>query len=576
MSRVAARGTRSRRAAELASPLSPEVAWYLRERNYELPGWVSPAVRTPEPRDVKGAVFDPDRVDHVIGALKVLRHTQGKWAGRPLAPDAWQVAFVIAPVFGWVAPDEHGNLVRIIRNVYIDVPRKAGKTTLSAGLGLVLAFADAEAGAQVLAVAGSRDQAGNAYRPAKLICEQSPQLRKAGVRPLQAQISRGHDGSFFKAVSSVGDLIHGANIHGAIVDELHVHKNSDVLDAVESGTGARDQPLVIIITTADDGRPNTVYAQKREYVERLAAGSIRNPAQYGVVFAAAESDDPFVEATWRRANPGFGVSPTKAFMADEARKAKDSPVNLARFQRLHLGIRTKQSSRFFTLAEWDRSAGMVRPDQLVGATAYGGLDLGSTSDLTSLCWVFPRAPGHDVLWRFWAPEARIQDLDRRTAGSASVWVRQGWLHTTDGNVTDYEAVKAQVLRDLGEFQVLELAYDPWNATDLVNRLVAEGAPMVQVRQGYGSLSAPLKEVKRLLVESTAAQPMLRHGGNPVARWMVDNLAVAMDAAGNVKPDKANASEKIDGVSALVTAMARAMHHQPPRRSAYESGGLVVV
>jgi phage terminase large subunit-like protein len=167
-------------------------------------------------------------------------------------------------------------------------------------------------------------------------------------------------------------------------------------------------------------------------------------------------------------------------------------------------------------------------------------------------------------------------LDRRTAGSASVWVRQGWLHTTDGNVTDYEAVKAQILRDLGEFQVLELAYDPWNATDLVNRLVAEGAPMVQVRQGYGSLSAPLKEVKRLLAESTTAQPMLRHGGNPVARWMVDNLAVAMDAAGNVKPDKANASEKIDGVSALVTAMARAMHHQPPRRSAYESGGLVVV
>ena len=561
----------------LAAELSPEVEWYLEDRGFVLPATSAPAVRTPEPRDYPGAIFDPAKVDRVIAGLRRLRHTKGKWAGLPLNPDPWQVAYFIAPVFGWVAPDDDGTYLRIIHNAMLDVPRKNGKTSISAGLAIYLAFADGERGAEVLAVAGSRDQAGNAYKPAKLIAEKSPALQQAGVRPLVAQLVRESDGSFFKAVASVGDLIHGANIHAAIVDELHIHKTSDVLDAVESGTGARAQPLVIIITTPDDGRPNSVYGAKRSYIEKLAAGTLKNPRQYGVIFAADESDDPFIEATWRKANPGFGVSPTKAFLEGESRRAQDSPATFARFQRLHLGIRTRQATRYLMLGEWDRNAGMVSEESLTGRLAYGGLDLGSVSDLTSLCWVFPTTDGgHDVIWRFWCPEDKIKDLDKRTANSATMWRRMGLLEATSGNVTDYEVVKAQIMRDLKTFNAVELAYDPWNATDLVNRLIAESAPMVHCRQGYASLSPPLKEVKRLLMEGTAEKPMLRHGGNPVARWMIDNLAVAMDPSGNVKPDKSKAADKIDGVSALVTAMARAMHHQPPRISAYESGDLDIM
>lgn len=579
-----AKSTRSRPAAKPAArerhaaPLSPELKWYLKERGYQLPKWCLPAVRTPEPRDVPGAVFDPARVDKVIAAMRVLRHTKGKWAGKPLDPDPWQVAYIIAPVFGWIAPDEHGHYQRIIRNCYIDVSRKAGKTTLASGLALYLAFADGEPGAEVLAVAGSKDQAGNAYRPAKQIAENSPQMRAGGIQALQAQIVRPSDGSFFKAVASVGDLIHGAHVAGAVIDELHVHKTPDVLDAVESGTGARDQPLVIIITTPDDGKPHSVYAEKRGYVDRLAAGTIQDPSQYGVVFAAKETDSPFSETTWRRANPGYGVSPTKAFLEAEAKKAKHSPVNLARFQRLHLGIRTKQQTRYLRLDDWDRNAGMVRPDQLAGRVAYGGLDLGATSDMTALCWLFPDLDrgGYDALWRFWVPEDTLEDLDQRTANNASVWRRQGLLTVTSGNVTDYEVVKRDIEADLGTFEVRELGYDPWNATDLTNRLSGEGAPLVEVRQGFASMSPPLKEILRLLKTGTTRNPMLRHGGNKVARWMVDNLAVATDAAGNVKPDKARAAEKIDGISALTTGMARAMHHQPERRSAYEDDDLVVV
>ncbi len=540
----------------------------MKDRGYGIPECV-PAVRTPEPRDVPGAYFDPERVDRVIAGLKVLRHTQGRWAGRPLAPDAWQVAHFIAPVFGWVreivSDDGDRVIARIIRKAYLDIPRKGGKTTLASGLALILAFADGEHSAQVLAVAASRDQAGNAYRPAKLIAEQSPELRAAKIRALRSHIES-PDGSFFKAAASVGDLLHGANVHGAVVDELHVHKSPEVLDAVESGTGARSQPLVIIITTADAGDMTTVYARERGYVDQVAAGTISDPTIYGVVFAASKDDDPFIEATWRTANPGYGVSPTREFMTAEANKACQSPANLSRFLRLHLGLRTKQQARYLTMESWDVNASTVDELRLEGRDAYGGLDLAATSDLTALCWLFPdESGGYDALWRLWTPEANVDRLDRRTAGAASRWVRAGVLAITPGNVVDYGFIRAQIERDRDRFAVKTIGYDPWNASAITNDLVQDKAPMVKVRQGYITLSPPLKEVQRLLMSGTISRPLLRHGGNPAVRWMVDNLAVSMDPSGNVKPDKAKGSDKIDAVSALVTAMSEAMA-RPKQRS----------
>jgi phage terminase large subunit-like protein len=564
--------TRSR----LSSDLSPEVLWYLESRGYEIPQ-CSPAWRTPEPIDYPGARFDASRVDRVIDALRCLRHTQGKWAGRPLDPLAWQVAYILAPVFGWVAPAEDGGYVRIVRSVYAEMPRKNGKTTILSGLLLVLAFADGEMGAQVLAVAASEKQARHCFDPAAQLARSSPELRSAGIRALNSRIVQESTGSYFAVAGSVGDLLHGANVQAAGIDELHVHKTADVVDAVESGTGARTQPLIITITTADDGKPNSVYAHKREYIERLARGAVKQPSVYGVIFAADESDDPFAEETWRKANPGFGVSPTRAFLVDEAEKARQNPVNLARFLRLHLGIRTKQKTRYIELPVWDRNAGLVDESRLKGCRAFGGLDLASTSDLTALCWLFPDADGgFDAIWRLWTPEANLRKLNDRTAGAATSWARSGILKLTPGEVTDYEVVRKQIHRDMDAFKVSELAYDPWNATQLVTNLMGDGVPMVTVRQGYASLSPPMKQVSRLLLEGTPERPLLRHGGNQAVRWMVDNVAVSMDPSGNVKPDRARSADKIDAFAALVTAMARAMVAGKPRRSAYESAALEVV
>ncbi|EDY42481.2 terminase large subunit [Streptomyces sp. SPB074] len=555
--------------------LSPEVAWYLTERGVPLPDCPS-LVKAPEPRDAPGAAFDGERVDRVLRAFQQLRHTQGALAGQPLRPDPWQVAYILAPIFGWVHWDDGaGMYVRIIREAYVDVPRKNGKTTLGGGIALYMMGGDGEPGAQVITAAVTKEQARLLYGPVKAIVEKSPALSRV-MQPLASAILHPKTDSYFKPVSSLAGAQHGLNLHCGLVDELHEHKTPELVETIESGTGSRRQPLIFIITTADAGKRESVYQRKRERVEQLARGAYRAPSVYGVVFAAEKDDDPFAEETWKKANPGYGVSPTRAYLRTAAEKAQQSPAELASFLRLHLGIRTKQVTKFLTLESWTLNGAMVDEATLAGREAYGGLDLGAVSDLNALAWLFPddRDGSVDLLLRFWTPEDNIKDLDRRTAGSASVWVREGWLRTTPGNVTDYEVIGAQIRKDLDAFDVKSLGFDRWSSTPLTNSLEGERAPMVGVGQGYKTMSPALKAVQRLLLQGASqvqagGRPMLRHGGNPVMAWMVDNLAVAVDDAGNVKPSKASAGDKIDGVSALCDAMSEVLARPPKRTSAYE-------
>ncbi|MCK9928793.1 terminase large subunit [Frankia sp. Mgl5] len=564
-------------AAELRRlKISPEVAWYMTERGIPLPEpWQAPRYKTPEPRRLRGARFDPDRVDRVLAAFGRLKHTQGEWAGRALRPDPWQVAYVLAPVYGWVRKNSRGVWVRVARTCYVDIPRKNGKTTLAGGQALYLTGGDGEAGAQVYAAAASRDQAGYCFAPVKALTEGSPGLRRH-FRPLAARITHPRSGSYFAVVSSMADLLHGANVHAAVIDELHIHKTRDLVDALETGTGARAQPLIVIITTADDSRRDTIYAEKRDYAEQLARGGLEDPSFYAVVWAADRKADPFAEETWRSANPGYGISPTKEFLEAESTKARQSPANLSRFLRLHLGVRTKQEVKYLELEVWDANAGMVDAAALAGAPAYGGLDLAATSDLCSLCWLFPCEDGtYDALWRHWLPEERLPVLDKRTAGQASTWVREGWLTLTPGSVVDYAYIRQAIVADAETYDAVQIGYDPWNATSLVTDLVEDdGIDMVPVRQGFASMSAPTKELARLLGRGTAETPVVRHGGNPLMRWQIDCFAVELDPAENVKPSKKKASDKIDGVVALVDALAVEMVHRDDR-SVYESGELEV-
>lgn len=577
--------TPSRRALDLPDSdelerlkLSPEVAWYLIQRGIPLPD-CPPLIKTPEPREAPGAVFDPGRVDRVLNAFSRLRHTQGELAGRPLNPDPWQVAYILAPIFGWATWDDDADLyLRIIREAYVDVPRKNGKTTLAGGIAIYMTAADSEPGAQVITAATTKEQAGLLFKPVKEIVENSPALRR-NMKAQAGVILHPKSGSYFKPISSLAGAQHGLNLHAGIVDELHEHKSPELLEVLETGVGSRRQPLIFIITTADAGRRESVYSRKRQRIEQLARGVFTAPSVYGVVWAAEKDDDPHAEATWRKANPGYGVSPRRQALQVASDKAKQSPAELAQYLRLHLGIRTKQVTKFLTVESWTANGALVDEAKLKGREAYGGLDLGSVSDLNALAWLFPddRDGSLDLLLRFWTPEDNLESLDKRTAGGATRWVREGWLKTTPGNVTDYNFIGAQIRRDLETFDVQALGIDRWSSTPLTNDLEGERAPMTGVGQGFKTMSPALKAVQRLLLlGQSSKRPMVRHEGNPVMAWMVDNLAVAMDASGNVKPDKANAGDKIDGVSALCDAMSEVLKRPPRQVSAYEDGDFEVI
>lgn len=560
--------------------ISREVAWYMVTRGYDFPEH-PPLIKTPEGSRLKGAVFDPEAVDRVVAAFKVLRHTQGRWAGQPLIPDPWQIAYALAPVFGWLRWEESvQKYVRVVREFYLDVPRKNGKSTLAGGIALYLTGADNEPGAQVIAAASTRDQAGFVFAPVKSLVEKSPALRGRFL-PRTGIILHPKSGSQFKAISSVSDAQHGANVHGAIVDELHVHKTPDLVETLETGTGSRDQPLVVIITTADDGKPNTIYARKRRYVEQLARGVFQDPATFGVVFGLPDNADPLRPSNWAKANPGYPISPTHPYLEGAAKKARNSPAELNAFKRLHVGMRTKQTTSFILLRDWDRNAGKpIREQDYYGRVAYGGLDLGSVSDLTALCWLFPfqgdEGPGYDAIWRFWTPEDNLADLNKRTADSASVWAREGWLTLTPGNVTDYDYIKTAILEDTVNFKAESVGIDFWNSTHLASQLQEEDVPLVEVRQGYRTMSPALKELQRLvLMGSKEKKPRIRHGANPVMRWMIDNLAVEMNEPGDVKPSKRNSGDKIDGVSALLNAITESVNTDDST-SAYSGGSTLII
>lgn len=562
--------------------LSPEVGYYLVSRGIPLPTCV-PKIKTPEPRGFKGSAFDPEKVDRVLAAFNHLRHTQGRLAGQPLTPDPWQIAYIIAPVFGWVRQNDYGEWVRIIRSLYVDVPRKNGKTTIAGGLAMYMTAADGEMGAQVIAAASTKDQAGFAFAPVKKLAESAPALR-GHVKALANRIIHPASNSYFGVIASSADAQHGANIHAAIIDELHVHKTPDLVEAIETGTGSREQPLIIIITTADSGKPNTIYARKRSYIEKLAnrVGQAQDFTTYGVVWGLEDdATDLFSEKAISAANPGFPISPNKAFMESEIKKAKNSPAELASFKRLHLGIRTRQTTAFINLTDWRRNAGKLTEPELYGRECFGGLDLGSVSDLTAFALIFPRRvggeleEGFDLLFRFWTPEENLEALDKRTADAASkAWVKQGWLSTTPGNVTDYDFIKQRILDDCDLFDIRSIGIDPWNATHLMNQLQEEGVPMATIRQGFFSMSGPLKEMSRLTLKGKKGAEFMRHGGNPVMEWMIDNLAVAIDPAGNVKPDKAESGDKIDGVSALANAFAEYMN--PDEQNQRGTGDLIII
>lgn len=550
-------------------------------------GWMDshrPALVTPIPHG-PDVVYSRRRVERVVRALGRLQQIKGRWARHPLRLLDWQVFYEIGPVFGLL--DERTGF-RIVRTAWFEKPRKNGKSTECSGLGLYLAFADGEEGAEVYAAARDKAQAQIVFQPAKVMAERSPELRKKlGVRGItKGYLTNPTTTSIFRPLAAdMGGNLHGLNVHGGIVDELHVHRTPDTIDAIETGTGSRDQPLVVIITTADEGKTGSIYDTKRTYVENLCSRTITDPSFYGVVFAATAEQietDPFSIETLTAANPGIGYTVTEDYLRSKAREASNSPAQLNRYLRLHLGKRTKQTIAWVTMAKWDAAGGMISAGDFAGRTAYLGFDLSATTDFTAAVWLSPIDVGDKLgylVWaRFWIPEERVGELERLTGVPLRQWNKAGWVTFTEGNVVDYARVRADMSAEKERLgcTVAEVAYDPWNATETVQEMQNEGHTMIPTRQGYLTLNAPTKEIERAVMGSTPEAPLFRHGGNPVLRWMADCTEVMQDPAGNIKPakpDRRKSAKRIDGIAAAVNAMSRAMLRTVPKKKR-RSGGSV--
>jgi len=504
-----------------------------------------------------GAYFSVDAARRAIRAIESFKHTKGRWGNAPLKLAPWQIVWVIAPVFGWLWHDpELGRDVRVIRSVWVEIPRKNGKSTLSSGIGLTLLLADREVGAEVYAAAGSLPQAERVFDDAKRMAMTSKAVR-GRVEVLRGVIRVPRTGGVFRALSKIAETAHGLNVSGAIVDEVHVHKKRDLVDAIETGTGARDQPLVVFITTADEGEEGSIYDEKHTYTRRVAENVVDDPAHYGVIWAAEEGDDPFSEETWRKANPGLGVSPSLAYMRREAQKAKSTPSYFPTFCRLSLNRRMRSSARWIPMSLWDENAGMVDDQKFRFRRAWGGVDLSAVSDLSA--WVLAvesRQPGVELelVSRFWLPEERVDELQAQLQVPLRQWAREGFLTLTEGDAIDYGTIEKQIIEDCRRLNVQRISYDRMFAGQLVQRVdqKTKGVDLVPVAQTYLGMGPGSKELERLLREGK-----VRHGGHPILRWNASCVEIIADGNDNfrpVKPDRKQSSSRIDGIAAAVMAL----------------------
>lgn len=511
--------------------------------------------------------FDEEAATHALRFFnEYLHHSKGEWAGRPFRLEAWQ-AEIVASIFGWRSSIDG---TRRYRTVYIEVPRKNGKSTLGAGIALYLTFADGEPGAEVYSAAADREQASIVFKEAAEMVRQCPELQEQCEVQTKAIVVPG-TASVYRTLSREAMTKHGYNASGIIFDELHAQRTRDLWDVLTTSTGARRQPLTVGITTAGFDR-NSICYELHDYAIKVRDGLVDDPTFLPVLFGADDDDDWTDPATWRKANPNLGVTIQESFLAKEIAKAKESPSYENTVRRLYLNQWTEQETRWISVSSWDACDDEREAEEsLRDVPCFVGLDLSSTTDLTALVRVYPREDGFDIFGTFFAPAENIAKRSKRDRVPYEQWERAGRLVTTPGNVIDYEAIKAEIVRLHERGYVREVAYDPWAATQIAVQLEHEGVKCVPVRQGFASMSEPTKTFEKLILARK-----IRHGADPVLRWMVSNVTIEQDAAGNIKPSKAKSRERIDGVVAAIMALGRATVSTSDGRSVYRKRGLRVL
>lgn len=517
----------------------------------------------------KGSAYNKDAADFAVSFIECLCHTKGTWAGKQFELIDWQEK-IIRDIFGTLKP----NGYRQFNTAYIEIPKKQGKSELAAAVSLLLCCADGEERAEVYGCAADRQQAAIVFDVAADMVRMNPALKKrVKILASQKRIIYQPTNSFYQVLSADAYSKHGFNVSGVIFDELHTQHNRKLYGVMTKGSGdARTQPLYFLITTAGTDTNSICYEVHQKALD-IMNGRKHDPTFYPVIYGSKESDDWTDPSVWKKANPSLGITVSIDKVKAAFNSAKENPAEENTFRQLRLNQWVKQSVRWMPMDKWDACAFPVDEQALEGRVCYGGLDLSSSTDITAFVLVFPpedESEGYTILPHFWIPEDNVNLRVRRDHVPYDIWKQQGYLETTEGNVIHYGYIE-QFIDNLGEkYNIQEIAFDRWGAVQMVQNLEGMGFTVVPFGQGFKDMSPTTKELMKLTLEKKIA-----HGGHPVLRWMMDNIYIRTDPAGNIKPDKAKSTEKIDGVVATIMALDRAIRNDGETGdSIYDERGLL--
>lgn len=497
--------------------------------------------------------FSAEKADRACRFIERMPHVKGRWARdkKPIQLEPWQ-CFILCSMFGWVHPETG---LRRFRKASVYVPRKNGKSIIAAAVGIRMFAADGEAGAEVYSGASTEAQAWEVFRPARQMVLKLPKLQQdLGVEVNAKTLARPADMSTFAPV--IGKPGDGASPHCAIIDEYHEHATSDQYDTMLTGMGARDQPLMFVISTAGDDIEGPCYDDWRT-VERVLEGTVEDDQHFGIIYAADKDDDWTDPAALEKANPNIGVSVSREFLLARQREAIQNARHQYRFKIKHLNEWVASRAAFYNAQKWrDLGDASLSLDALAGRRCYAGLDLASKVDIASMGLLFAPAEGESewlFIPRFYLPEDR---LDEPEGDRYRAWAEDGHLIVTDGGKTDLQRIQDELAELASVVDLGGTAYDPWQSAQLAANLEEAGLLMVEFRQTVQMMSEPMKESEALILTG-----QIRHDGNPAMSWMVGNVVAKVDAKDNVYPRKEREKDKIDGPVSLIMALGMALREE---------------
>lgn len=524
--------------------------------------------------------FDMEAADEFFRYCRYLRHYKGPMKGQRIELDEWQ-QFIFGNVYGWKQCSfdgttyTHTDLWRF-HYVYIEVPRKNGKTTIAAaGASYDCAMVE-DTGAEVYCLATKEDQAKLLYNDVQAFISRSAELEDE-FEVLQGRstiYAKGSDRtSFIKPLGSNSDRLDGLNPLAAYCDELHQWPDADLWNVIEDAFGARTNWHMIAITTAGHNKEGICYQERDNLIDILEQREIRDD-KFGVIFTVDDEDKEnwMNEEVWFKANPGLGKGKQLEYMRSLATKALQMPSKINAFKNKQLDIWTDVAEAWLRWDDWVKCKKKYSWADLKGKKCKAAMDLARVNDLSAVAYWFPIQPGIEkphLLVDFYHPQENLRERIENDKVPYDTWAEQGWLKLTPGNTTDFEFIKHDILERAEYFVVEELAYDRHFAGEIVNNLALEGLELVDFGMGFVSMGAPTAEMERQIVAGE-----MHHNDNPVLNWNAANTVVRHDPAGNIKPDKELSRKRIDGVVAAIMALGRQIaKDQKRRKSPYGKRGM---